>query len=101
MPAIRPPRTTELQMNVVLESVLTCPHCGSCGAGNHGYGCLSVLLRVQQLQSTLTFEPGRLLRVLFVRLGQVPANSAAAHLLRLTVLLSRALGRVHYPVAAF
>jgi hypothetical protein len=33
-----------------------------------------------------------LLRVLFVRFGQVPANSAEAYLLRLTVLLSLAFG---------
>jgi len=56
---------------------------------------------VQQLRHTPSSESGRLLRVLFVRFDQVPANSGEAHLLWLTVLLSLAFGGDHDPAAAF
>ena len=63
-----------------------------CRVGNHANGCVPVLLRVQELQDTASSEPRRLLRVLFVRFGQVSTDSGTAGLLRLTCLLSPAAG---------
>jgi hypothetical protein len=41
----------------------------------HADECLSVLLRVRKLRSSAKAQAGRLLRLLFVRLRQVPAGS--------------------------
>ena len=53
-------------------------------AGNHAHRRLSVLLRVQQLQGTLAPKFWRLLRVLLVRRGEVPAHSGTGLMLRVS-----------------
>ena len=53
-----------------------------CPAGNHADRRLPVLLRVLQLQGVAAPQPRRLLRVLFLRLGEMPADSGAARVLR-------------------
>ena len=65
---------------VILESVLTCP-LRSFQAGNHAHGRLPVLLRMHVLPCTAAPETGRLLRILFIRLGAVSAYSAEGSLL--------------------
>ena len=82
MRAIRPPYRSEVTMSaVILESVFDLPALWSYSAGNHAHGRLPVLLRVQQLQGAATPQPRSLLRVLFVWLGEVPADPAAAWVL--------------------
>ena len=51
--------------------------------GDHAHGCLPVLLRVHELRRAAASEARRLLRVLLVRLGEVPADPNAAFLLHL------------------
>jgi len=46
--------------------------------GNHADGCLPVFLRVHRLRHAAAPESGRLLRVLLVRLGAVPADAGRA-----------------------
>ena len=56
-------------------------------AGAHAYRYLPVLLRVRTVQEIAATEGRRLLRVLFLRLGQVPPGSKAAGLLKLQYLM--------------
>src|SRR4051794_26544414 len=53
--------------------------------GSHAGRCLPVLLRMRRLQGATAPGTRRLLRILFVRLGSVPAHSRAAFLLRMIV----------------
>ena len=46
--------------------------------GDHADRCLSVLLRMHRLRHKAEAKVGRLLRVLFLRLGAVPADSGRA-----------------------
>jgi len=46
-------------------------------AGNDGDGFVPIFLRVLRLQGVVAAETGPLLRVLFVRLGQLPADATA------------------------
>lgn len=45
--------------------------------GNHAHRLLPVVLRMQSLPYIAQTEAGRLLRVLFIRVGAVPADSGA------------------------
>jgi hypothetical protein len=47
------------------------------GDGANADGCVPVLLRLQGLWGKAEAVAGRLLRVLFLRIGAVPADSAA------------------------
>jgi len=57
---------------VQTESTLTCPRCGHRSTEHR---CLPVLLRVQGLRRDAQAVAGRLLRILFLRHGAVPARA--------------------------
>ncbi len=59
---------------MIAESTITCPRCAHSVAGER----LPVLLRLQRLWATPQAEARGLLRVLFLRLGAVPADSGGA-----------------------
>ncbi len=64
-------------LDVILESVLTCPQSGPLKTRGHANRRLSVLLGMRELQDHPAPEVGRLLRVLFIRDGEVPADAVA------------------------
>jgi len=76
-----------------LESVLTCPHCGHARPETMPTDCLPVLLRVRTVQGVAAAEGGRLLRVLLLRIGQVPACANAARMLQLQCVMEA--GQLH------
>lgn len=45
-------------------------------AGDNAEGCLSVLLRMQQLRRTTPAETRQLLRILFLRVDTLPTQTA-------------------------
>lgn len=51
--------------------------------GNHADRRLSVFLRVRELQDRAATASGRLLRLLLLRIGEVPAGASGSSLLRL------------------
>jgi len=53
-------------------------------AREHAGRCLPVLLPVHELRRASSPEAGRLLRLLLVRLGEVPAEAGGRFLLRLS-----------------
>ena len=59
------------------------PEVRLCQAGVHADRRVPVLLRVYELRRAAASEARRLLRVLLVRLGEVPADPSAAFLLHL------------------
>src|SRR5207253_4007230 len=62
--------------------------------GSHADGCVPVLLRMHPLQDAAQAERGRLLRILFLRVAQMPADPGTGVLLRVTARPScRALVR--------
>ena len=61
---------------VVLASVLTCPSCGAQATRDDAGGCLSVLLHVHRLWCEVEAPEWRLLRVLLLRNGRVPAQAS-------------------------
>jgi hypothetical protein len=78
---------------VILESVLTCPHCGHAQQETIAHGRLPVLLRMPGLPHAAAAKAGRLLRVLLVRLGALSTNPATAKLLPIATRRYRALPR--------
>ncbi len=77
---------------IVLESVLTCPHCGlpSRKPCPRTSACFTT---VQQFKMRCA-HPWRLLRVLLVWLDEVPTNSAATRVLRLVVVHPKLVAHV-------
>ena len=65
----------------LLDSVLTCPHLRARGCRGDADRRLRLLLRMHALQDLAAAEGRRLLRVLFVWLGQMPADAAIGGLL--------------------
>ena len=62
--------------------------------GNHAHGCMPILLRVPELQDAATAQAGRLLRVLLLRLSQVPIDASARRQLRIGDVLEGIMEKI-------
>ena len=69
---------------VILTSVLTCPHCGFSRQETMPTDACQFFYECTQLSNPAAPQTRRLLRVLLVRLGEVPAGPGTARVLRIT-----------------
>ena len=63
---------------MIHESVITCPHCATANLETMPTDACRFFLYLHQLRRDVAAEAGRLLRVLFLRLGSVPADPGRA-----------------------
>jgi hypothetical protein len=70
---------------LALESVITCPNCGTRSIENDANGRVRVLSRLFRLRQSCEAQGGRLLCVLQLRQRAVPAHPGATRLLRIEV----------------
>ena len=71
---------------VVLEAVVTCPHCGATATETMPTDACLFFYECRNCRTLLRPKPRGLLRVLLIWLGEVPANTGAPWMLRLLPL---------------
>jgi len=63
---------------MILESIITCLHCGMAKSETMPTDACRFLLRVRRLRREAAAKAGRLLRFLFLRLSSVPAYAGVS-----------------------